>query len=51
MNNKTKYITKKQLATLPCRFVLGCIGISKELDPKIDIDLLGAINHNFGTIY
>ncbi len=44
-----KYILKKQLSTLPCRFILGCIGPSKELSP-INPELLNFTEYKLGAI-
>lgn len=46
----TKQIIKKQLAILPCRFVLGCIGHSRELSPEVNPEFLSATENKFGTI-
>lgn len=46
----SKYIIKKDLAILPCRFVLGCIGHSRELSPKVNLEFLSATKNKFGTI-
>lgn len=46
----TKYIIKKQLSSLPCRFILGCIGHSRELSQEINSKFLCAIENKFGTI-
>ena len=47
---KTKYIIRKQLSTLPCRFILGCIGSSREFSPEINQKLLHSIENKFGII-
>lgn len=39
----TKYIIKKQLSYTPCRFILGVIAPSRELNP----DFLGAVEKGF----
>jgi len=43
----TKYIIKKQLSYTPCRFILGVIAPSRELNPEINSDLLSAVEKGF----
>ncbi len=50
MTSPVKYILKKQLSYLPCRFILGCIGHSRKFSPEINPEFLHAIEKKFGTI-
>lgn len=47
---KTRNIIKKQLSTLPCRFILGCIGHTNQLSPDINPKFLDSIEKRFGII-
>jgi hypothetical protein len=47
---RTKHILKKQLALLPCRYILGVIGLSKELSPKINPVLIEIVQNKVGRI-
>ena len=47
---KTRRIIKKQLNTLPARFILGCIGPTNELFPEMSKDLIEAIQERAGSI-
>lgn len=44
----TRYIIKKQLSTLLCRFILGCIGHSRKLSPRINSELIYTIKNERG---
>jgi hypothetical protein len=43
----TRHILRKQLSSLPCRFILGVIGQSKELSAEINLDFLHATENDF----
>ncbi|HEA46156.1 MAG TPA: DUF4416 family protein [Candidatus Pacearchaeota archaeon] len=43
----TRYIIKKQLSYIPCRFILGVIAPSRELTPEINPDFLNAVEKGF----
>lgn len=43
----TKYLIKKQLALVPCKFILGVIAPSRELTPSLNPDFLDAIENGF----
>lgn len=45
-----KYKLKKHLSYLPCRFILGVIGHSRELSPEVNPELLHAVENEFGSI-
>lgn len=45
-----KYKLRKQLSSLPCRLILGCIGHSRELSPEINPVFISAIKDEFGKI-
>ena len=47
---KTRDIIKKQLSTLPCRFILGCIGHTNQLSPEINPEFLDSIQKKLGVI-
>lgn len=47
---KTKYIIKKQLANLPCEYILGVIGLSRQLSPKVNPILIDSIQSKIGEI-
>ncbi len=47
---ETRYILRKQLATLHCKFILGSIGHSKALSSEGHQGLLSAIEKNVGLI-
>ena len=44
-----KHILKKQLPSRS-RFILDCIGLSRELSPEINSEFFNAIENKFGTI-
>lgn len=46
----TVYRLKKHLSSLACRFILGCIGHSREISPIINPRILSAIRSEFGPI-
>jgi len=50
MRNKVRYILQKRLHTLPCRFILGVIGPSRELSPVVRPGLIIAVEGKFGPI-
>lgn len=47
---KTRKIIRKQLNTLPCRFILGCIGHTTQFSPEINSKFLQSIENNVGPI-
>ena len=47
---KTRKIIRKQLATLPCRFILGCISHTNQLSPKVNHKFLNSVKTRFGDI-
>ena len=47
---ETKHILRKQLNTLPARFILGCIGHTNQLSPRMNNRLVDSISNELGQI-